>query len=121
MKSSKLVKIVLIITIILSMILVAGQVFAEPSIDLTNTLPGNSTSGGNTLNISSGSTNNTINKTTNNTANNTVLTTNNTSNYNNSALPKTGIEDSVPGMILVVVLGISAVYAYKKMQDYQNI
>ena len=118
MKSSKLVKIVLIITIILSMILVVSQVLAaDAPTDLTPTLTGNSSSGGNVLNISNGSTNNTIN----NTINNTVLKTNNTSDYNNSSLPKTGIENSVPSVILVVVLGISAVYAYKKMQDYKNI
>lgn len=120
MKNSKLVKIVLIMIISLSMILIASQVLADT--DLTNTLTGNSTgnnittlTGNNTI---SGTTNNT---TLNNTTNNAVLTTNNTSNYNNSSLPKTGIGDSIPGVILVVVLGISAVYAYKKMQDYKNI
>lgn len=117
MKNSKLVKMVLVVMIILTMILVAGQVFAET--DLTGTLTGNSSTGGssNILDISNTPKNNTVN----NTINNTVLTTNNTSNYNNTSLPKTGIEDSVPGAILVVVLGISAVYAYKKMQDYKNI
>lgn len=50
-----------------------------------------------------------------------TLTRNNTSNYNNTSLPKTGVGDSMPVVILVVVLGISAVYAYKKMQDYRNI
>lgn len=121
MKNSKLVKMVLVVMIILTMILVAGQVFAET--DLTGTLTGNSSTGGssNILDISNTPKNNTVNKATNNTINNTVLTTNNTSNYNNTSLPKTGIEDSVPGAILVVVLGISAVYAYKKMQDYKNI
>ena len=121
MKSSKLVKIILIIIISLSMVLFASQVLAET--DLTPTLTGSgstggsSSSGGSVLNIPSSSTNNT----TNNTINNTVLKTNNTSDYNNSSLPKTGIENSVPSVILVVVLGISAVYAYKKMQDYKNI
>ena len=65
--------------------------------------------------------NNTISNTTNTATKNTVLTTNNTSNYNNTSLPKTGVGDSIPGVILVVVLGISALYAYKKMQDYKNI
>ena len=50
-----------------------------------------------------------------------MVTINNTSTYNNTSLPNTGIGDTVPGVILVVVLGISAVYAYKKMQDYKNI
>lgn len=116
MKNSKLVKIVLIIIISLSMVLVTSQVLADT--DLTNTLTGNSA--GNNITTLTG--NNVIGGTTNNTiANNTVLTTNNTSNYNNSSLPKTGIGDSIPSVILVVVLGISAVYAYKKMQDYKNI
>ena len=123
MENSKLVKIILIAIIIFSMILMASQVFADT--DLTSTLSGNNTTGGNVLNISGGSsnnvTNNTVNNTTNNTTNNAVLKTNNTSNYNNASLPKTGIEDSAPGIFMVVVLGISAVYAYKKMQDYKNI
>ena len=57
----------------------------------------------------------------NNTTNNAVLTTNNTSSYNNTSLPKTGIEDHIPATILLVVFGVSAVYAYKKIQDYRNI
>ena len=40
---------------------------------------------------------------------------------NNSALPNTGIEDTMPVTIMIVVLGISAVYAYKKIQDYKSI
>lgn len=119
MKSSKLVKIVLVMIISLSMILIASQVFADT--DLTNTLTGNSTTN-NTITITGNNTINTTNNTTaNNTTNNVVLTTNNTSTYNNTSLPNTGIGDSIPGVILVVVLGISAVYAYKKMQDYKNI
>ena len=120
MKNSKLVKIVLIMIISLSVLIVARETLAAT--DLTDTLTGNST--GNNITAITG--NNTINDTTNNTTlnnttNNIVLTTNNTSNYNNTSLPKTGVGDSIPGTILVVVLGISAVYAYKKMQDYRNI
>ncbi len=123
MKNSKITKIVLIIMICLSMILVTRYVFAdEINLDQTNSLLGNnfitlnSDDNGNTVG------NNTVNNTVNNTANKVVLTTNNTSNYNNNtSLPKTGVGDSIPGVIFVVVLGISAVYAYKKMQDYKNI
>lgn len=119
MKNLKLVNVVLVVIIGLSMMFVAKESLAVT--DLTNTLTGNNTTG-NTVttitgnNIISGTTNNTTN-----TTNNSVLTTNNTSNYNNSSLPKTGIGDSVPSIIFVVVLVISAVYAYKKMQDYKNI
>lgn len=122
MKNLKLVKIVLVVIISFSILLVAKDVLAAT--DLTNTLTGNST-GNNTAsdNLVTISTNNTTTNSTikNNTTNNSVLTTNNTSNYNNSSLPNTGLESSVPGMVLLVVLGISSVYAYKKVQDYKNI
>lgn len=107
MKSSKLAKIVLIMVVGIIMLLSARQSFAANNIaitDLTGTLNTNNTS------------------VSNNTATvNNVLTTNNTSNYSNTALPNTGIEDSIPAIMFVVVFGISAVYAYKKIQDYKNI
>lgn len=51
---------------------------------------------------------------------------NNTSVYNNtntntSNLPKTGIEDAVPTVLLVVVFVISAIYAYRKVQYYKSL
>lgn len=115
MKKSKLVNIILIMIISFAILLTAKETLAANNvIDITNTITSN---GNNTVN-------NTVNNTANNTVNNrtnNVLTTNNTSNYNNSSLPKTGIEDSMPTVVLLVVLGISGVYAYKKMQDYKNI
>ena len=83
--------------------------------DLTDTVDGNNTS-----NNTSSATLNSGNNTTNNTTNN-VLTTNNTSNYNKSSLPSTGLESSMPVIILAVVFVISAVYAYKKVEEYKNI
>ena len=116
MKESKLVKIVLIMILSLIVILAFNtkQSLAANNItitDLTNSIGNNTTTNNTTVN----------NTTVNNTTNNTVLTTNNTSNYNNSSLPKTGIEDSISGIVLVVILGISAVYAYNKIQYYKNI
>lgn len=57
------------------------------------------------------------------TKNSTSNNTNNSSVYNNTNnnLPKTGIEDSIPVAALVVVFGVSAVYAYKKIKEYKNI
>ncbi len=121
MKNSKLVKVVIGAIISLSVIIMANQVFADNVTDLTNLL-GNSNSTNNTSSnttTNNTATNNTI--TNNTTKNNTVLTTNNTSVYNNSSLPKTGVEDHIPATILLVVFGISAVYAYKKIQEYKNI
>ena len=46
---------------------------------------------------------------------------NNSSIYNNTNLPKTGIEDTIPIAMLVVVFGISAIYAYRKVKEYRNI
>lgn len=70
----------------------------------------------------------TNNTPTNNTQNNNTPTnntpknnTNNSSVYNNTNLPHTGIEESVPVAMLVVVFGISALYAYKKIKEYKNI
>lgn len=129
MKNSKLVKVVISMILSIALVVMANQVLAANDFtDLTNTLSGNNTSNSATNNTSSGNntaTNNTTtkNNTTNNTAKNntTVLTTNNTSSYNNTSLPKTGVEDSIPGVILVVVLGISAIYAYRKIQYYKDI
>ena len=125
MKNSKLVKVVMGAIISLIVVTMANQVFADNVTDLTNAL-GNSSSSSNssTNNITSNTAlnNTTRNNTVNNTIkNNSVLTTNNTSSYNNTSLPKTGIEDHIPATILLVVFGVSAVYAYKKIQDYRNI
>lgn len=118
MKNSKLVKTVLIMLISIIMILVSKEIFAA-DIDITPSI-NNTTNSTRTNNTTTNSTtNNTVSS--NNTTNNSVLRTNNTSTYNNSSLPKTGIEDSLPITVLVVVLGISAVYAYKKIQYYKNI
>lgn len=71
---------------------------------------GNNSTGNNTLNTSSlRNTSNIANKA-------------NTANvYNNTNLPKTGISDSVPVVVLIVIFGISAAYAYKKVKDYRNL
>ena len=129
MKRSKLVTIILIMIISFSILLVAKDTLAANSnlIDMTNNIiinkntTGNNTGNSTSSNGGNNTGNNTGNKATTNNAGNNVLKTNNTSNYNNSSLPKTGIEDSISGIVLVVVLGISAVYAYNKIQYYKNI
>lgn len=121
MKNSKLVKIVLIMLISVIMILMSREVFAANDIDITPTInsTSNNTISNSSTNTTKSSTNNVLSS--NNKTNNSVLRTNNTSTYNNSSLPKTGIEDSLPITVLVIVLGISAVFAYKKIQYYKNI
>ena len=80
------------------------------------------TTGTNTANTSGINLTNTLTSNTANTANRANTTnTANTSLYNSTNLPDTGLEDSLPVVVLIGVVGISAVYAYKKIKDYQNI
>ena len=61
-------------------------------------------------------TNNPANNTTNNSTNNTkVYNTNNSTN-----LPQTGIEDYNIGILLIICIA-SAIFAYRKINDYRNI
>lgn len=122
----KLMKIFLIMVVGLTVALATTQVFADDfddqfagnTVDLTtNEQPNNTTVTPANETVA----NNVVNNTTNNTVNNTVNNTNKNSSYNNTNLPKTGVEDAIPVAILVVVCGISAVYAYKKINDYKNI
>ena len=139
MKNSKVTK--MLIMVIIGAILVffmIGQVKADDYQDLgsaingpsssTNNTTGNTTN--NTTNNTSSSRNNTTgnsaSSTLNSTRNNTLTTnssnrTNNSSTYNNTTLPKTGLEDSIPVVVLAVVFAISAAYAFKKIKDYKNI
>lgn len=122
MKKSNLVKVVSILLISIMVILFTTTVNAADDNtgfnDLTSTLNGSSSNTNNTnTNNSSLSVNNTNNTSNTNNTNNT----NNSSVYNNTNLPKTGVGDSIPVAMLVVVFGISAVYAYKKIKDYRNI
>ena len=113
MKKTKVVSIVLIVMIVIAMLFTAKNVFAADDLGY---LLGDNSAGNNAA--SSGGSSKPANSTP---SNNIVLTTNNTSTYNNSSLPETGVADSMPVAVLVVVLGISGVYAYKKMQEYKNI
>ena len=57
----------------------------------------------------------------NTTTNTNVNTNTNTSyrtNTNTETLPKTGVTDGYVVAILVTVCAISAIYAYKKIRDY---
>ena len=124
-------KIFLVILVSVMLIICNGYVQAVDNTtgyqDLTQATKNNTSNSTNT-NTNTNATNTTNTTNTNNTAKNNSLNTgavtgnkNNTSTYNNSSLPKTGVEDSIPTILLLVVFGISAVYAYKKIRDYKNI
>jgi len=127
MKKSNLMKLVSILLISVMVIAMCNTgVFAADNTngfsDLTNTITGNNTNSNNTSgNTNSNSSNNTNRTNTNTNLNTNKNNTNNSSVYNNTNLPKTGIEDSIPVAMLVVVFGISAIYAYRKIKEYRNI
>ena len=139
MKKTNLIKLFSILLIGAMLIMFSTNVFAAENntfLDLTNnyasgsgntnsnsgnTNTGNTNTGNTNIgNLSSGNTN-TGNTNVRLNTNNTNTNTNNSSIYNNTNLPQTGIEDSIPTVLLIVVFGISAVYAYKKISDYRNI
>ena len=133
MKKTVVMKIFLVILVSLMLIVTTNFVQAVDNTtgyqDLTNLTGNNSSGNNNASNTNSANSNN--NTSGNNTARNnsnalntgavTNTNKNNTSTYNNSSLPKTGVGDSIPTMLLLVVFGISAVYAYKKIKEYKNI
>ena len=143
MENSKIFK--KLVIVMLSLVLVAvcsTSVFAADGDDLflsvnstgntaSNATDNNTTSDNNTTNNTN--TNNTTNSsltannaTTNNTVRNTATnnTTNNTSKTNNNVntLAKTGLSDT-NGIValIVVVCGVSAIYSYKKVNDYKKL
>lgn len=59
-----------------------------------------------------------MNTTTTNTNVNTNTNTSYRTNTNTETLPKTGVTDGYVVAIIVTVCAISAIYAYKKIRDY---
>lgn len=126
MRKTNLIKVITILLMSVMVMLFTTTVRAVDSDDGFNDLTSEISSNTNTNNTNTNSTNtnntNTNSANTNSTNKNTNNTNkNNTSVYSNTDLPKTGIEDSIPVAMLVVVFGISAVYAYKKIKEYKNI
>ena len=130
MKKTNLIKVLFVMIVSIMVVLFSSNVLAATDADgyedLTEALGNSSSNSGNTNNNSANTNTNNANTNTNlannnNTANTNSNRTNNSSIYNNTSLPKTGLADSVPVVLLVVVFGVSAIYAYKKINDYKNI
>ena len=127
MKKTNLIKVFLILLIGIMTVMFNTKVLAADNTglnDLTSTINKNNTntdnSNANTNNSNTNRNNANVNNSNTN-RNNTNVNNSNTNIYGNSNLPQTGIEDSIPVALLVVVFGISAVYAYKKINEYKNI
>lgn len=109
------------IGILVTLIIVAC---VTPSLADTVIIGGGNTNVANTS-ANTANTTNIINNTVTNTANtvaNIAGTTANIAKTNTSAttntLPQTGVTDGYVVAVLVVVCGISAIYAYRKIRDY---
>ncbi|MCL2383277.1 MAG: hypothetical protein FWC79_03855 [Oscillospiraceae bacterium] len=108
MKTRKVIVSVVILAVIT---LMASNVFAFNNID---ELMNETTPGGNEITQE-----NTTNETANeigNTTGNTVGAQNTTGNVDKEGLPQTGLDNSL--VIIIIVCGLSALYAYKKIRDY---
>lgn len=120
MKKSIILKSFLVILMCAMLIFAITPVYAATDEGFEDILGDNTNT--NTGNTNSGNTN--TRNTNSNSSNvqniNALRNTSNTANTSNS-LPNTGIGDSLPTVLLVVVFAISAIYAYKKIKDYRNI
>ena len=125
MNKTNLLKVFFILILSVMVILITTSVNAAELNDISNQLISGNTSGSGSTNTPANNTQTPTNTNRSNTSNTSGNRTNNASRnssiYNNTNLPKTGIGDSLPIAALVVVFGISAVYAYKKIKDYRNI
>lgn len=103
----------LIIGIVLALVIVASSTLAFAANDETPAI---------IIGGDSSNTQNTVENTTENTTsqNYTPLNTSTTYNTTNTTntLPKTGVTDGYVVAILMVVCAISAIYAYRKIRDY---
>lgn len=139
MKKIVNLKEIFIVLMVLSLITVTTSVFAiDPSnLSLSDNsasnngqvqpITGDEYAGAQTITEEKNETlgNNTTDDLSNNSANNSLNTnTNNVKKYNTvdkeDEIPQTGIEDYNIGILLIICVG-SAIFAYKKMEDYRNI
>ena len=119
------------VLVIVGTLAIGGEVLADNNTGTNNAIvdlsPNSSaTTGNNSSNTNNTATLNSATSNGSNTLNTSAISNNssnrnNTSNYANTSLPNTGIESAVPVVLVVVVFGISAIYAYKKIKDYKNI
>ena len=135
MKKEKILKLMVVLTIGTILVAMTSNVFAADSSsgidffeDQTNQLNTttntntntNANTNSNTTNTATNNTTNTTNTTDTSTNVNTTNTTTNANNYNTN-LPKAGAPENTMVGIVITVLAIVAIFAYKKVNQYKNI
>ena len=119
MKNLKLTKIVLLIITLIVVLAIGIEVFAA---DSNGSIVLEAPTGNNSANTNTGNTNtNTNNSVVAPTINNTPRNIVNSSSYNNTSLPNTGAEDYTVIYVILGICAVSAIYAYKKVKDYNGI
>ena len=105
-----------IIGIILALIIIlcSNTVFADATIIIRGNTTANTTTGNVTANTTANVQNTVANTTTNISVPSTTTNRVNTT----QTLPQTGVTDGYVVAILVIVCAISAIYAYRKIRDY---
>ena len=117
--------IICLVSLVILFLAITTNVFAVDPISDLNALTGGGNNNNNAFQqIGEGNKNVSTNMNTGTGTNNIAVAnnTNNTANKTNrnvTAYPDTGVDYSVVGII--VVCGISAVYAYKKIRDYKSL
>ncbi len=118
MKRENLLKIMLVILMGIIMLVMATDAYALTDsnnyIDLTNSVNTNTNTNTNIDLNTNTNTNTNTNK------NITTDTNNKNTNYNTN-LPKAGLEENTMMGVAVVVLGIVAIFAYKKVKYYKGV
>ena len=124
----KLKKLVVVLVAILLVMGICIQVSAvDNPIDVSNLLQQNATTNTanpvnnlqtNTPNINAPSFNTTTGNRVNNTGGSVVQPEDNAPAVNK--LPQTGVTEDITVMFFIIVCGISAIYAYRKIRDYKG-
>ena len=127
----KLKNVVVFLVILFLLAGITLQVKAsDTTIDLDNLLTTSNTTGTNTIGtintIGTGNTVNTIDteNTVNTMSSGSIIQPEDEKDTEDSSendLPQTGVTEDITVMFFIVVCGIAAIYAYKKIRDYQRL
>ena len=124
--SKEKILISLVIITLITLVICNVKTFATEEVSNTNNsvsartiitaTPVNNTGANNTASNTANVTNTNSSNTSNNVVNNTNSSRNSSSYVNSSSLPYAGTSSSI--IFIVIALGVSAIYAYKKVKEY---
>ena len=126
LNSKKIIALLVVLLVVIGICVIPVQ--ASNIIDLDNLLQTNQTTDTNVVNdintnsLYNNTTTNTVTNTTaNTTTNNSIVqpSVNKTSTSENK-LPQTGVTEDITVMFFIIVCVILAIYAYKKIKDYNK-